>query len=364
MPLIVNNEEYPLYKIQGYNGHEEVVKMMKKSYDELFDRFWKHGKPVIFRIAKRYTFITKDGRKEGKKAIFIKWQEAVKTKKGGNATVIYCETVITEANGVKRYEPRGEAFRRKRVLHQEDAELAVFYHCISSVTSTGNSIYLEDLDAEEEMVAASREQTAAVDYYLYFPDSPLYNDRDKLVNIAYRWGVANAEKLSGATLRNRLSGILKNVNPSTDPELSIPEFINAVKQSSPLGDALIAVQRAMDNHGIVYKDFQWYIVSGNKNIKLFTVPPHHNTQAKRELAYFLMRTPEKYDQIKALAGVGEYEEEKGSVIPKGHEYSREELENLGWHELLNIGKELSVFEKGMKKPPLIDKILASQALEV
>jgi hypothetical protein len=139
MPIIVNNEEYPLYKILEYAGKDEVIVRMKKAYEEMFERFWGKGKPVIFRFSKRYTFITKDGRKEGKKAIFIKWQEAVKTRTG-NATVIYCETVITEANGVKRYEPRGEMFRRKRVLSENDAELAIYYKAISSVTSSGNTI--------------------------------------------------------------------------------------------------------------------------------------------------------------------------------------------------------------------------------
>ena len=149
------------------------------------------------------------------------------------------------------------------------------------------------------------------------------------------------------------------MNKSTDPELSISEFVKAVKEGSPFGLAMMLIQRAIDNKSLTYKDYQWFIVTGTKFTKLYLVPPHQDKYSKKELAYYILTNPDKYEMVKSLAPeyipVNEGEEDM-------HVYEREELEGMEWFAIKKVAVKLGVSKKEDKNEDVIDKILAQQAI--
>jgi hypothetical protein len=311
--LLIDNQTVTLKQIQDYDGSDNnhAMQILHDGYLELKKRFFDQGRPVIFAYKKGVMKVGKDGIKEGKRGIYVPWADVLKTP-SGTYTVVYCETVINEPNGNKRYEPRGARFFKKKVLRANDAELALFYFKVSSTFTIGKSVELYDEEKEGAELAKSRANDAEIKYLIYSDYSPLAENRDKLVNLAYAWGVPNADKLSDNQLKNRLFTIIES--PTQIAEMSRDKFKKQVKDFDPLHETLGLIGRAMGTGVLIFEDYQWRLKAGNVVTKLVNVPPQDHLRYKIILAQQLLADNNSYRKVRSVAFPGENEETKTEPV--------------------------------------------------
>lgn len=349
MPLLIDNERITVNQIRGYSGPDEIMNLFKKGLLEIEKKFFNKKKPLIFRYRPGMIKTNSAGAKEGKKAIRVVWSD-IKNTETGSATVTYCELIINNPNGNVEYKPRGEWIRKKRILNQNETELALYYYCISStMMEGGNRFVVEDLEKADDQLMKKREENSSLDFYVYNPDSELYNDSDKLRRLAYSWGVGHADTMAISTVKNKLYAAVKNAK---QPELKIQAFVKAIKEKTPFSLALGSIQKARDTNTLHFDKYQWFIKAGDgAKSNILTISPDDNKRAVLMLAFEIMSKPEKYERIKALYG---------AATP---DLTEEMIDALTGPNLIAECKEREIKTSGIKHLILKEKLKAAIAVQ-
>lgn len=366
--LFLDNKRITVQEIRDYEGDNEIILMLQKSYNELEEKFFSKNQPVRYKLGDKYVITHEKGMKEHKGAIFIPYKEEVKTKMGTHV-VIYCENHFIK-NGNPEYKPRGDFFDKQKVFNRNNIELALFYNIISSVINKGNKIILDDIEQKETEVANKRKKASVIEFYLYNEDSVLYNNSEKLIEIAYIFGISNPSKLSIDRLKNTIYKKIKEGEGAGDIKL-----VEIMKQTTPFYQSLIDIQKGLDKQVLKYEKNKWWFVAANKRkSEICSVNIIDDHKFKEILSAKLLMSPDLYESLRdMIEGIKENKKEavkkKKETIMKSAKieqkkidermkYKNTDFKSLKIYELTKICKVAKIKAFQVKKDLLIKKLEA------
>jgi hypothetical protein len=351
--LYVNDEKIDLNKIKGYRGTDSVLKKLSDAYEKI-DQL---GFPIKLRCDK-----LQSGSREGKKGIFLPYSGEVETDYG-TAVLVYAQAAQPDKNGVSvKYRPRGEKFEKPMTIHNKDVDKLLFFMLACPLFKAG-VIYIEDLEEKARQVATLRASSSALTFYLYNESSPIYNDVERLCNIAAALGIAKPEILGLNEIRNAIFDRVEAAEKIHDKTYGYKWFNSAVSEFSPKMEALTVIQRATDLNLIKYNplSFRWfYLDSTGKEMKVICPVEPHNASLNREiLAAFLIKNKETYETIQeAMKAVRTRPMNSDTSVALSREGDSEQInfEELSWNELRKLATANNVIVKGRSKQDIIKEL--------
>lgn len=291
--IFINEERVTLSEIRNYQGDDEVMQKLRKSYEHLQKNYYGRGILPRFKWAKGVQKINAlQGRKEGKKAIYIPYREVVNSP-SGSVEIIYCLSAPAK-DGIRSYLPKATWFRKATTFSPDRIEEALFWYGVSSVIRTNNKIVLENLEGEAQSRADEKKKVAVLDYLVYDPDSQLAGDEKTIKELALAWGVSGADKLDGYRLKEALYNA---VIAGEARGQGVDKFKEAVKGKGNY-KLLALIQQKMDDGYLHYKDFEWKWGVDLAYLKrLCIVPPNEDNASKGYLINYLNTHPDDYEMV-------------------------------------------------------------------
>lgn len=280
--------------------------------------------------------------KESKKGVFVPFTVHINNEEGTNK-VVFCESANRDAVGNMHYREKGEWFKGSKTLGIEDMELALYYSLFCPYVKSG-LIVIENKELEAQETALARQNMAKYLYYLYNETSPVFGDKDKLVEIAKAFGIAGADDMEINLMKNAIHDAV--VQRETHFHDGIKFFEKYIKGEDDMLKPLADVQTLIDMNEIYIdnQEFSWKLKNGNKFMTLNPTDVQNQQEAKKRLANYLVTNPDKYEAIAQLL-------DKRVEVPEVK--SIEDLEMLDFEQLKALGKKLGLKVHQISKEKLI-----------
>lgn len=276
--------------------------------------------------------------KEGKRGVFVPFT-AMQNNSQGTNTVTYCESAIKHQN-TTRYEPKGEWFKGTKILGINDIELAIYYSLFCPYVKSG-LIVIENRDAEASERAKAHKKMAQYSWHLYHESSPLYEDVERLTEIAKAFGVPNTSGMALDTLKEAIN------NAVTVREASHQDGIQLFERYFKGEDWLMKpksdIQTAIDM-GELRLDFQTsaWKTKGGIFLQLKPTELFDSEVAKVAVAKYINDNKDAYGVINAIIN-----SEKSVDVPVLS--GKEDLDTMDWEAMKALAKSHGVTVK-LRKP--------------
>lgn len=298
--LLINDKQITVNEIRGYRGDSEVHNRLKKAV-ETIDRV---GFPLTIKYPPGVMRVNaKSGLKEGKGLLVFKKHNIFNTPQG-SFTLRWAEGVSTTAGGVANYGDPNYRFDRFKILSEGDIEEAIFLIGISGLVDRGRLV-VEDVDHEARIVADRRASEADINYLIYSDHSPL--NTEKVIAMAYGWGISNIETLRGSVsaMRNALYDRVAKMEKEHNEQFGFKAFIDAA-MSDEIPEFITCmglITRAEAARKLAWdaRAFSWILKGGTKkdDITLLTIAPSDSTRRKEKLAQYLAGDQKKKALLEA-----------------------------------------------------------------
>jgi hypothetical protein len=335
--IYINDEKISL----ATQPKSSIGQMIYKKMAELRPALEKRKFRLVWR--KGVEHINKlQGIKESKKGVFVPFTVHVNNEEGTNK-VVFCDSATRDAVGNMHYREKGEWFKGSRTLGIEDMELALYYSLFCPYVKSG-LIVIENKEAEALETATARQSMAKYLYYLYEETSPIFADKDKLIEIAKAFGIGGADDMDINLMKNAIHDAV--VARETHFKDGIKYFEKYIKGEDEMLKPLADVQTLIDMNEIYidHQDFSWKLKGGNKFMALSPTDVQNVQEAKKRLANYLVANPDKYEALSTILDTRITVPEVTTI---------EELEMLDFEQLKALGKQHGLKTYQISKEKLI-----------
>lgn len=229
---------------------------------------------------------------------------------------------------------------------KNETDLAYFVLYVSSFLKR-NTFIVEDLEKEAQQKIDSIAPDAMVIFYLNSPISPLYNKNELIRELAYSWGVSNADSIGINQVKLKLKDHIMNsqFNYSVTNR-GINEFIEEVSNMGRMTKYRALLRKTLDKNLIGFDTRQnaWCWVSRvNHEFTEYLLPvlPINLDQKERLLFEYLINNAQIFDQLEEMLK-HEVKQEKTENTMAESKYA-----HLKWPEIKQLAKSkgISVFGK-------------------
>ena len=240
---------------------------------------------------------------------------------------------------------------------QSETDLAYFILNVSTFLKKRNFI-VEDLENEAKQQIESISPEAMILFYLNSPISPIYNKNEVVRELAYSWGIPNADNVGINQLKVRLKDtVLSSERNKEVTNRGITEFIEEIGNMGRMTKYRALLQKAKDQNLIGFDNrsnsWCWISrVSGEFNDFIVPILPVNLDQKERLLFEYLINNVQLFDQIEDLLANKPFKENITTIETK---YS-----NLLWTELREIAKNKGINTKGMKREEIEQELLSTE----
>jgi len=343
--FFINDEKLDLQK--AANSDNLIAKQIAEEISRLQISLAKKPMRIKWRDG-IMTLNRKSRLKEGKKMAFSPFTVQVNNAQGTNK-VTYCDQALKGDFGTIKYTPKGHAFRGTMVLGINDLELAVYYKLFSPFVKS-RTIVIEDREAEARERTEARQKIASYHFYLYNEASPLYDDEDKLGQIAKAFGVQNTTTMSLDVLKDEIFRAVElRESLNKDGIITLQRFIDGGDQLlKPLAD----IQTLFDDGQLVLdrNKYSWTFKDGSSFFQLNPTEAFDLAVAKNKLAMYITSDKIAYDTVTAMIqGIAPARE-----IPKVD--ANTDFEMMEWADLKIVAKEHGIKTHGKQKAQIIEEL--------
>ena len=279
--------------VVNYKGGDTVMKLLKEMYDDVQDRFFRHGLDVWFEHPKM-----KSGRIKGLTQETFPLIGTIKTNMG-DRRLRFCRTRVVEPNGVVRYTPPTITIdTRKFKLGQTDIDYIIFLMAAFAPLRNGR-IRMIDTLAEHKEKARVRGRSAMVAYHIFDGMGDLYNDSDKLKKFCLNWGITIAGKVDDQ-LKNELADMIEGAEQRKDKEYGYDAFKDAILSSDPLFSLRVLVQQLIQGDIIYYNEKLFQVKFRGNDETIFKVPLSRTHEWKKAMVEMLQKNKETLSNLMDL----------------------------------------------------------------
>jgi hypothetical protein len=165
---------------------------------------------------------------------------------------------------------------------------------------------LENLLKDDTDYVAKIAEDVDVKFYLTSPNSPIYNDHNKLRTLAASWGIGNSEKMYPDTLRKELYiKVMASQKNYSNTRRGTVEFVVEVNGDDPFSEYRSIIQLAVDNKIIGFNDREksWYflnIQTGEFAEHIVNVSPVMLLQKNQILFEYVKQNAALFTELKNL----------------------------------------------------------------
>jgi hypothetical protein len=330
MSIFLNEKDkLDINELRDYNGKDEVKQILSANYQDIQNRFFSKGLPVVF----LHPGIKKGEKiKQGIKAISqesLPWKLTIKTKMG-DVAVRYCEVAEPQQFGGFKFFPSHIDFIQPKWTYFEQDIDKILVLMLTGHYKQG-TISIVDTSADETKKAEGRGKSAIVAFHIFSEGGDLFGNEKKLDQFCLSWGISIKGKFPDQK-KNALADAIEVAEKNHDWNYGYKAFGEALKDNDPYFEIRASVQDALDKQ-LIHFDAKKYQVQYKNGEVLAKIPVDQAGQWKKVLFEFLAKNPDKLSVV------------EGSVEAEPlHEIRKVELKEPVTEEYLR-GKELSFFDK-------------------
>jgi hypothetical protein len=331
-----------------YQGPDLIKQMLHVAWKEVWKKYFRQGKPVVFHSPK-----VRSGQQDGGGGYNCPRNVAIQTSMG-TANVVWADTAI-EKDGSMTYLPtRYDLETRELLRHENDIEEILFMICFNPHFAKDGKLndmkktYLRDDVSDAEKTLGGLAESAGVIYLLTSSNSPIFNDEEVIDTLCLAWGVSKPETKEMGIKKLELLNAVTEFSKHNDKLWGYDAFEKAVKDfDSPRIMNLALIQACYDRNGIKLnrEQFRWELVgeAGQVQKILVKVPPQDIARAKDILLAHLMQTPGDVEILESLVGGIKLQKtapkELGFEVPE--DVTEVWLTELGWHEINRLYRQVT-----------------------
>lgn len=347
----------------SYNGTDPIKQMLHVAWKDVWKRYFRKGKPVVFVSPK-----VRSGQKPGNEGYNCPRNVAIATSMG-TANIVWADTML-EKNGTTEYLPsRYDMNFKEIILNERDIEEILFMICFNPHFAKDGQIndmkqtYLRDDVADAEERLGSMAESAGVVYLLTSTNSPIYDDEDVVNTLCLAWGVSKPETKEMGIKKLELLNSVTEYARRNEKMYGYDAFERAAKDAdNPRIKHLALIQSCYDRNGIKLnrEQFRWELIGefGQTQKILVKVPPQDIDRAKDILLSHLINTPGDVEILESLVGAIKLakKEQKDLGFPIPEAVTEEWLGELGWAEIKRLYRRITgdLNWKEKKREQMID----------
>jgi hypothetical protein len=181
-------------------------------------------------------------------------------------------------NGNEDYVDKFTVVRDPYTIQAKDIEF-LWFLLFQSAALKARRIYIEDMEADAEVVAKERASDVDVRYLIYGKTSPIAQDREVFKQVGSVFGVKDINRLGFMQLKNVIYGLVTEGEKRGNRFINFDVFEKLVNGHNARRVSFI-IREAINDGSIRFnpKDYKWYFAIGGElteelmSIKLKDVP--------------------------------------------------------------------------------------------